>query len=153
MCVCQCVLLVCVCVYNVGLGRSGVSHRERRKGKSKTGRTMMLVQISSTWIAPGLALQMGSDFLTVLWSYIFFFNIAHNDTLWHAGKLQQRSPWQSASGTQSKCEMLVSVQDAGCSETALCILILRMPTSAFNKVKALCFFPLILIGELVLVIH
>lgn len=153
MCVCQCVLLVCECVYDVELGRTGVSHRERRKGRRKTGRTMMLVQISSTWIAPGLALQMGSDFLSVLWSYIFFFNIAHNDTLWHASKLQHRSPWQSASGTQSKCEMLVSIQAAGRSETMLCILILRMPMFAFNKVKALCFFPLKLIGELVLVIH
>lgn len=78
---------------------------------------------------------------------IIFFNIAHNDTWWHVGKLQQRSPWQSGSGILSNLScFLVSIQASGCSDATLCNITLNLSVTYVGQ-RSLrsrpCFFLII----------
>lgn len=70
---------------------SGTGKCQKEKGRRKMTETNKvgsadIIDMNSTRIS--LANGIRFSYCAV----IIFFNIAHNDTLWHVGKLQHRSP-------------------------------------------------------------
>lgn len=74
----------------VGLGRAGEQKRGRRKkndrNKNDKDGSADIIDMNSTCISLANGIRFSYS------AVIIFFNIAHNDTLWHVGKLQHRSP-------------------------------------------------------------
>ncbi len=74
----------------VRLGRAGDQRRGRRKKndrhKNDKDGSADIIDMNSTCISLANGIRFSYS------AVIIFFNVAHNDTLWHVGKLQHRSP-------------------------------------------------------------